>query len=169
MALTPEELPAYLETIVAKVTAAPPDAAYKMAKAFEDHVRTVTLRRYAHPPFTWTPSPRYVGTPAFITGALEQSIHSRRGARTAYTAEASTGPYIIYGRIQELGGDIFPRHAKWLHWRNFNPRTGTITDWYSKHVEIPKRPYLEPAADETMANGSLTRAASVSFMKSVWG
>jgi len=56
---------------------------------------------------------------------------------------ARTGPTVVYGRIQELGGTIRPVHAKRLHW---------VDDQGQHHsalqVTLPARPYLAPALEE---------------------
>ncbi len=162
------ELSAYLQGLSDKVATRGPEAAvWAMAETYRRYVQKVTLRRFAHSPGTWTTSPPG-GTPAWVNGDLARSIKSRQGNRTAYTASAGVGPYIIYGRIQEKGGDIWHRRANWLHWQNIDPRTGQLTDWYRKHVYIPPRPYLEPSARDTIADGSLSRSAAAAFMAAVW-
>ncbi len=57
--------------------------------------------------------------------------------------EVSTGPTVVYGRIQELGGIIKPVLAKMLHWIN-----DAGEDVFAHVVHIPARPYLRPAVDE---------------------
>ncbi len=51
------------------------------------------------------------------------------------------GPTVIYGRIQELGGTIFPRRAKMLHWVDAGG------DHFARHVTLPARPYLKPGVE----------------------
>lgn len=60
------------------------------------------------------------------------------------SAEASIGPTVVYGRIQELGGTIKPVNAKELVWTD--PDTGVVMR--AKRVVLPARPYLRPALDE---------------------
>ncbi len=168
MTMPLNELPDFWRAVQVNVRGAARDAAKGMADAYADHVRSVTLRRFSHPPGVWTTSPRYTGTPAWVTGDLSRSIRTREGAYTDSWAMASVGPYIIYGRIQELGGEIVPKRARWLHWQNTDPRTGMWTNWFFKKVEIPARPYLAPAARETIADGSLRRAAAAAFLGRVW-
>lgn len=57
------------------------------------------------------------------------------------------GPTVIYGRIQELGGNIYPHHMA----RSGSGRPGMLS-WvadgrriYARHVYLPARPYLSPA------------------------
>lgn len=169
MTMPVEDLPAIWADVAARAGAAMPDAVMAMADTYARYVRTVVLRRYTHPPFTWTTSPAGTGSPAWVNGDLERSIRSTQGVVTTTSARASVGPWIVYGRIQEEGGDIYPRHVKWLHWRNIDPGSGRVVDWYSKHVKLPPRPYLAPAARETVSSGMLTAAAMASFQRSVWG
>ena len=78
-----------------------------------------------------------------VTGNLANSIQTQLVSATAKRAETHVGPTAIYGRIQELGGTIFPRNATRLHW----------VDEEGKHhsavsVTLPARPYMEPAVTE---------------------
>lgn len=73
-----------------------------------------------------------------LAGSIQTVITKERKTRT----EAATGPTVIYGRIQELGGWIKPVTAKMLHWVEEG------VDIFAKAVYIPPRPYLRPAADE---------------------
>lgn len=157
-----------LEALIARVMEAPPDAAMAMAKRYQDHLQNVTLRRYTHAPLTWTNSPAETGTPAWVTGNLERNIRTRPGLRTTFTAQASTGSYAIYARVQEEGAEIWHKTANWLHWVNIDPRIGLLTDWYRKFVKIPPRPYMKPALHDVMADGSLTESAAASFLATVW-
>lgn len=72
------------------------------------------------------------GSPPMLqTGTLRRSIKVTAPESTGPTGwTISVGPSVIYGRIQELGGD-----------------TGTAT--------LPARPYLKPALDNVIANGTL--------------
>ena len=59
------------------------------------------------------------------------------------SAWTDTGPTVIYGRIQELGGIIKPVFAKMLSWIGDDKKR-----IFAKMVTLPARPYLRPAADE---------------------
>ncbi|MGB6771190.1 MAG: hypothetical protein WBF51_04215 [Candidatus Dormiibacterota bacterium] len=63
------------------------------------------------------------------------------------------GPTVIYGRIQELGGHVYPHHMA----RSGSGRPGMLS-WvadgrriYARHVYIPARPYLSPALTSSQA------------------
>lgn len=81
--------------------------------------------------------------PKVRTGRLRQSILVRGPRNEGFRFSGEVGPTVIYGRIQELGGEIFPKRAKWLHWVD---GTG---DHFAKHVTLPSRPYLKPAVSLT--------------------
>jgi hypothetical protein len=87
------------------------------------------LAHFSHPPGTPTPSAPG-DPPALISGALRRSIRVRRTKRGPDRYEGRVGPTIVYGRIQELGGQLGhnPRHGMW--------RTPG---------RLPPRPYLAPA------------------------
>ena len=75
-------------------------------------------------------------------GELAGSIQVVLDKATPTSAEASIGPTVIYGRIQELGGVIKPIKAKMLSWVEDGKRI------FAHMVHIPARPYLRPAVDE---------------------
>jgi hypothetical protein len=69
------------------------------------------------------------------TGDLAASIHFRSSGAHS-TAVGSYG--VIYARIHELGGDIYPVKKKSLRFQIGNKWITT------RHVRIPARPYLLP-------------------------
>ena len=146
-------LPAILAAIGARAAAAAPDVANAMAFAYQRHLQDVTLTRYSHPPRTKTPSPPVTGTPALVTGTLRRSVRVDP-AHGSGVAVARVAPHTVYARIQELGGHIYPVRARYLRWTE----DGVVH--YAKHVYLPERPYMGPAARDTIADGSLHRAAA---------
>jgi hypothetical protein len=48
------------------------------------------------------------------------------------------GPTVIYGRQRELGGHIYPRRARVLHFWKFGQEV------YTHHVYQPPHPYMKP-------------------------
>lgn len=89
------------------------------------------------------------------TNTLAGSINTSVKSASNTHAEAETGPSVVYGRIQELGGWIKPVMAKMLHWVEDG------VDIFAKAVYIPPRPYLRPAADEHEAEIQEAVAASL--------
>jgi hypothetical protein len=84
------------------------------------------------------------------TGALADSIEIEEPVRTgAHSWQARTYPTIVYGRIQELGGEIVAENATgFLWWEGF--RSDGSFGLIKKHsVYLPPRPYLQPALDES--------------------
>jgi hypothetical protein len=98
-------------------------AAVAMGDAFVEGVVSTELSRYSHPDGTPTPSPPGE-PPARISGSLARSVRADRPVPVTRTRwQVETGPRIVYGRIQELGGDTGRGHA----------------------THLPARPYLRPA------------------------
>lgn len=98
-------------------------AAVAMGDAFVEGVVSTELSRYSHPEGTPTPSPPGE-PPARISGSLARSVRADRPVHITRTRwQTETGPRIVYGRIQELGGDTGRGH----------------------HTHLPARPYLAPA------------------------
>jgi hypothetical protein len=161
--VTVEELIAKLEAIRDDAAAAMPACAEAMAGTYKDHLVRVTLRRTYASPFPGPPGKGQYGTPApeggppaYRFGNLSRSVIAWPGAFTGVSATAHVAPTVIYAGVQEFGAEI-GAHRMYMRW--FNSRGW----WYKKHVSIPKRPYLEPALNETVADGSLVRAAAERF------
>ena len=76
------------------------------------------------------------------TGNLAGSINTAVVESSSERCEVATGPSVIYGRIQELGGTVVPRNKKWLFWESNGEKH------FAKKVTLPARPYLRPAVDE---------------------
>ena len=57
----------------------------------------------------------------------------------------------------------------WLWVRYIGPGEVLSAGWLRRRVDIPARPYMSTAVNETIANGSLVRAAEERFMAVVWG
>ncbi len=91
-------------------------------------------------------SPSEPGTPpGRRSGDLQDSIKASPPVAVGGEAVVEVGPDIIYGRIQELGGDTGRNHAT--------------------HLE--PRPYLEPSLTEGIASGGFTAAAILGFLDGV--
>ena len=88
-----------------------------------------------------------IGTPGNSTnppGDLARSIDvdGPYGGDGLWAGEV--GPTVIYGRQRELGGDIYPRTAKALHFWRFGEEV------YTRHVYQAPEPYLAPAEAESL-------------------
>ena len=73
------------------------------------------------------------------------------------TGRAYAGPHTIYAVTQEVGAVHFARNFRYMHWTNSGG------EWWKKRVDIPGRPFMQPAVTEVVADGSLQRAAALTF------
>jgi phage gpG-like protein len=163
------ELPAYLEEIRARVEASAVPVVDAIASTYEEHLVGFTLRESgAHPPVTQTPAPPG-RPPAFMTGELAGSVTRTPGAGDGGSAEASVAPHTIYAATQEFGGVHHGSPFMWLWLRYIGPEAVRRRGWRKEVVDIPARPYMSTAVDETIENGSLVRAAEDRFSAVVWG
>ena len=163
MAITLEELPGVLKALRDKAAEAAPPTVMAIADTYKTHLTRVTLRRsFAAPGQFGTPAAPGQ-PPAWRTGRLAGSVTSVLSGSAGLTASATVGPHVIYSRVQAQGAVNRPTHAKYMHWVNSGG------SWYKKAVRIPARPYLEPALDDCIANGSLVKAAMEAFYAVVWG
>ena len=125
-----------LSAIASKMASANTLAVTLAANIVKKNAQTGLALR-SHPRGTWTPSPPG-DAPALVTGALRRSITVNM-LSTGSIARAEVGPTIIYGRIQELGGQTGRGHA----------------------VTLPARPYMAPALEYSIPE--MTEA-----VKSAW-
>jgi hypothetical protein len=106
------------------------DAADELVSMVQDYLRT-----YTHPVTTHvTPSPPYIGPPAFVTGVLHDTVRAfdlRVEGRNRWTM--TVAPDTDYDRIQELGGFSGKHHATYT----------------------PPRPYLTPMILRAAATGAI--------------
>jgi phage gpG-like protein len=95
------------------------------------------LNQTSHRPHTPTPS-QPGQPPSLVNGHLFRSIRVSDPIEAFGTVRVQVGPTIIYGRIQELGGDTGRNHA----------------------THLPKRPYVKPGTLDSVAEvGQLYRLA----------
>jgi phage gpG-like protein len=153
--MTLEELIQYFNELRARASTSAAPIVRNMASRYRQYVQREELRRYSHPMYTHTPAPRG-GPPAWMTGELSRSITivvSGGGIEAA----AVVSPHTIYAAVQEFGRVIRARN---------HPHMRYLEDgrWhFPEVVDIPKRPYMRPALEATIADGSLLRAAIEAF------
>lgn len=155
------ELPLRLRGIAEALrTRAAKAAADAMAQEFHVELTTVTLRKYTHGKLNATPSPPGE-PPALVTGTLRRSARIVPALDGAARATASVRVGAVYARIQELGGDIYPKRAKALRFKvpvagPLMPGKRRKQSWVTvKHVRLPKRPYMAPTRERLVSSGRL--------------
>jgi hypothetical protein len=167
--VTFDELPAYFEAIKARVEASAVPVVDAIAKTYKDHLVGWTLHESgSHAPVTRTPAPPG-RPPAFMTGGLAASVTRTPGVGGGGVAVAYVAPHTIYAATQEYGGVHVGKPWMWLWVRYIGPQEVARRGWVRHTVTIPARPYMSTAVEETIANGSLVRAATDTFMRVVWG
>lgn len=153
--LTPEENVAYWEALLATVADAAPDVANAMAETMMERVQNVELRIISHSPGMFWKAFRGL-PPAYVTGNLERSIHRAPAVGSGMFAVSNVFSDAIYAGIQEFGGYTWGNHGL-MHWRN------SAGSWFMREVYVPEHPYMTPAYEAVIRDGTLTRAAMVSF------
>lgn len=161
--MNPDELVLYLEALTARAALAATPVVNAMADRYHWVVSREELTRYWHSVGTRTPSPPGE-PPAWMTGRLSQSI-TKQVTPGSPEARASVAPHTIYAHIQEVGGPIWANirlgaKGKKLHTLSF------VTNgvrYFPLEVRLPPRPYMRPASEEVVRDGSLRRAALDAF------
>ncbi len=164
-------LPGLFEGIRTRAEAAAVPAAGAMGKAYKGHLVDVTLMESgSHPPVTETPSSPG-SPPAMMTGRLRGSVAMTGPYGGGGIGESSVAPHTVYAVTQEYGE---VHHAvkgpyMWLWLRYAGPAEVARRHWLKETVDIPERSYMRRAVRETIADGSIRRAAEEAFAAIVWG
>ena len=173
MAITPDELPAYLQAIYDRVEAAAVPVAQKVGNAYKEHLVGFTLRESGeHTAPTHTPS--VPGRPpAFMTGHLAETVRQVPAFGVGPgVARTSVAPHTDYAATIQWGQTHVGRPGKgmwlWLD-RPYTPHQVKARNLVKEEVVIPSYPYMNVAVDETIANGALERAGEEAFTAAVWG
>ena len=104
------------------------------------------LSRVSH--LKGTPTPSAPGSPpAMIGGSLLRSVHATEPSGGGDQWQVTVGGSVVYARIHELGGQTGRGHK----------------------TRLPPRPYLRPALEKIVADGSLRDKAVEVFRQQVYG
>jgi hypothetical protein len=101
--------------------------------------------------------------PLVRTGNLVRSILADPPVQESDTRWVTqVAPHVVYGRIQELGGEIT------AHAGNLLTFMGTEGHWVRKRsVTLPPRPYLEPALEQSL--GSVAKIVTQAWGDAISG
>lgn len=122
--------------------------------AGEVQTRTRALLLAQHHGFS-TQTPSAPGSPpAAISGDLAGSILVTDDGDSAFV-----GPTTDYGREQELGGPMKGHPMRWMQ------PPGV---WHSSYEHpLPPRPYLKPATESAIADGSIERIYYDAWLRAI--
>lgn len=138
------EWEAALDELLMECRAAGRDASVEAANAIQERTKELLTDRW-HPPFTATPSGPGE-PPAAITGQLAESVV----VDESDPDYVQVGPTTDYSREQELGGPM--RGHPFMHWFEDGA-------WHrSREHSLPDRPYLRPATEELIDDGTVEDA-----------
>jgi phage gpG-like protein len=156
------ELPLYLGRISdALKSRAAAAAANAMAQTFQRELVNVTLRQTSHPAGTVTTAAPGQ-PPALVTGTLRRSAQTDPAQEGGTRATAAVRVSTVYARIQELGGVITVKRAKYL---TFQYPAGR---WHQvKSVRLPPRPYMAPTLHRLEEDGQLRDAGKQAALQAI--
>ena len=179
MAITPDELPAYLQAIYDRVEAAAVPVAQKVGNAYKEHLVGFTLHEsgeHGHATFengvaTYPEAAPAGRPPAFMDGQLADSVlQDPAYAVGPGVARTTVAPHTVYAATQQWGAVHHgrPGMALWYE-RDLTMSQVRQAHWLRRSVTIKEHPYMNVAVDETIANGALERAGEEAFTVTVWG
>ena len=160
--MTPDELPAYLEALKARVDVAGRAAANGMSQAFDRGLKSNELiRTTGHPSSPGSP-------PALESGRLRASLKIVAAVEAGpHRFRSANYPSTAYARIQEYGGTIWAKHTYVDRKGETKPgflRWGTPGNYhYARHVRLPERSYMRTGVKRMSGDGTLRRGAVAAF------
>jgi hypothetical protein len=165
------DVPALYEAIAARAGRAAVPVVDAVTETYEHHLRNVTLvESGAHGMATaagYPPASPVGRPPMTMTGRLRASVARTPGVGGGGVATASVAPHTIYAATVQWGGVHEGDMWLWIH-RTLTAHEVYRKGWVRRRVEIGPHNYMDIAVDETVADGSLSRAAVGAFVTVVW-
>jgi phage gpG-like protein len=152
--MDPDDLAAFLETLKGSVATAAAPVANAMGETMKNRVQVI-LKEKSHAPGEFYRA-QAGASPAYATGNLSRSI-VRTPAFGGLRATSMVGATAVYAGVQEFGGYTWGNHG-FMHWVN------SAGSWFMKTVYIPEHPYMRPAVEGVIRDGSLRQSAIDAFM-----
>ncbi len=101
------------------------------------------------------------GTTPVKSGRLKNSIFADPVRTAGATFRVDVAPHTIYARIQDLGGEIVPKRARFLSWEADGVRH------FARSVYLPGSRYFQRGMDEAM--GPVQKAIEQAFREAFGG
>ena len=161
--MTIDEYIAQMEQLIAKIDYGAAAMANAMAEHIADRVANDMLRRTTHSPGMYHKAAPGA-PPASASGNLAKSTFTTPApASQGMRATALVGNNARYAKLLEHGGCVLkPTSGKVMHWID------SKGSWYHPRLpadgEFPAHPFLQPAVQEAIDDGSLTRVAMAAFL-----
>ena len=161
--MTIDEYIAWLEASIANIDYGAAAMANAMAEHLADRIANDMLRRTVHSPGAYYKA-RPGAPPASASGTLAKSTFWTPSAASAgMRATAYVGNSARHAKLLEFGGCVLkPTSGKVMHWADSGG------SWYHARLpaqgEFPAHPFIQPAVQEAIDDGSLTRVAIEAFL-----
>jgi phage gpG-like protein len=158
-----DEYIAWLEQAIDRVDLGAAAMANAMAEYLADRIANDMLRRTTHSPGAYFKA-RPGAPPASASGNLARSMFTTPApASRGLRATAYVGNNARYAKLMEHGGCVLrPTSHKVMHWRD------SEGSWYHPRLpasgDFPAHPFMEPAVQEAIDDGSLLRVALEAFL-----
>lgn len=158
--MTPEQYLAWLDAVEAKERQGAAAAAEAMARHIADRIRNDTLRRRRHAPGQYYKA-KPGEPPSYSSGKLADSIYSTPAepSQGGLLASAYVGSMDKRAKLFEFGGCVLrPTSRSVMHW------VDSGGSWYHAELRVDvAHPFLRPAVEEAIDDGSLRQAAIDAF------
>ncbi len=158
--MTLDEYIAWLEKAIARMELGAPAMANAMAEYIADRVANDMLQRTTHAPGAYYKAAPGA-PPASASGNLAKSMFTTPASQ-GLRSTAVVGNNARYAKLLEHGGCVLkPTSGKVMHW------TDSRGSWYHARLpasgDFPAHPFLAPAIQEAIDDGSLQRVAIDAF------
>jgi phage gpG-like protein len=156
--VTLQEYIKWLEKTIARMELGAPAMASAMAEYLAGRTADDTLRQVTHSPGAYYKA-RPGSPPAYVSGTLARNMFWNPPESPAGTrATAIVGNSARHAKLHEHGGCVLrPSRAKVMAWKDSEGA------WHHFSLAAPAHPFLEPAIEEAVDDGSLTACAIDAF------
>jgi hypothetical protein len=155
--VSPEAMLEEWDAIIANAKGGAKAAANAMAGYMTWYVSEIYLRQTLHPPGAYNQQ-KGGEPPAYASGTLARAMYMR-SALLGVRATALVGNKAPFSRITEFGCVVDSASKDYMSWKDSAGR------WYHKQLVHQPHPFMAPATQQAMDDGSLQEAAVKAFIE----
>ena len=154
--VTPEQMLEEWDKIIQKAKPGAKAAADAMARYMVWYIQEIKLRQTLHPPGAYNIQ-KGGEPPSYGSGTLARAMYMR-SAHVGVRATALIGNKASYSRISEFGC-VVDANGDYMSWADSGGK------WYHKQLLHMPHPFMEPATQDAIDDGSLQEEAVKAFIE----